>query len=371
MKALRHLVKKEFIQLRRTRSMIAISLGAPIIQLLILGFAISGDVIHVPTAIIDLDNTATSRSLLSKLKNTRYLDVRYRLTDIHSIIPLLQRGEAILAVTIPKNFERMIVRGEQPNVSVIADAQNSNVAVIGVGYIRQIFLSWTVSRGLSGVDDPAGFNLINLDSRILYNPELKSVYFMVPGILVILVTVITTILTAMAIVREREIGTLEQLMVTPISRVELILGKTIPFAFIGMIELIFALVVARLVYHIIIAGSIWLFLGTSLIYIFCTLGIGIFISTISHTQQQALFIAWFILVFCLLMSGFFLPLENMPQPIYYLTFINPLRYYMVIVMELFLKGATLSDILVQVSAIAVIAVIVMTAAMIRFNKRLG
>ena len=194
---------------------------------------------------------------------------------------------------------------------------------------------------------------------------------MVPGILVLLVTVITVILTAMAIVREREIGTLEQLMVTPLTRVDLILGKTIPFAILGMIELCFALIVAKVVYSILIVGSLPLFLCLSLLYIFCTLGIGIFISTISHTQQQALFTAWFTIVFCILMSGFFLPLENMPKAAYYLTYINPLRYFMAIVRELFLKGAGLPELLPEITAIATLTVMIMTAAVIRFNKRLG
>jgi len=313
MKALTHLVKKEFIQISRTRAMLVISLGVPIVQLLILGFAITGDVIHVPAAVIDLDNSATSRSLVSKLENTRYLDVRYRLNDIRKSAPLLQHGDVILSVSIPLNFEQKIVRGERAEISVSADGQNSNVALTGTGYVLRIIQSWNRTHEISGMKTPVTFNIINLESRVWYNPELKNVFFMVPGILVLLVTIITIILTAMAIVREREVGTLEQLMVTPISRVELILGKTIPFAILGILELSFALCVAKAVYGIIIAGSLPLFFCLSLLYIFCTLGIGILISTISHTQQQALFTAWFVMIFCIIMSGFFLPLENMPR----------------------------------------------------------
>jgi len=370
-KALRHLVKKEFIQLRRTRSMLAISLGVPIVQLLILGFAITGDVIHVPTTVIDLDNTLTSRSLVSRLSNTRYLDVRRQLTDIRGGSTMLRRGDVIVAVTIPRNFEKKIVRGEQPHILLSADAQNTNVAIVGVGYIRRILLSWATSLQLNSIKAPVTLNKINIDSRIWYNQELKSAFYMVPGILVLLVTIITLLLTALAIVREREVGTLEQLMVTPITRLELILGKTIPFAILGMAELIIALIVGKAVYRFPIAGSLPLFLGVALLYIFCTIGIGIFISTITYTQQQALFTAWFFLIFFILMSGFFLPLENMPKVMYYMTFINPLRYFMTVIRELFLKGATITELAPHIVALTVVAVSVLSAAVIRFNKRLG
>jgi len=371
MKALKQLIKKEFIQIRRTRSMIAITFGVPIIQLVILGFAISGDVINVPAAITDLDNSATSRSLVSKLENTRYLDVRYRLNDIRENESLLQHGDVILAVTIPRNFEKNVIRGEKPHISLKADAQNSNVALTGAGYIRQIVLTWAASLRPAAAGSPVTVNTVNLENCIRYNQELKNVYYMVPVILVLLVTVITMILTAMAIVREREAGTLEQLMVTPITRLELILGKTIPFLILGMFELVFALGVAKLIYRIQIAGSLPLFLSIALLFIFCILGFGILISTITQTQQQALFLAWFLITFFILMSGFFLPLDNMPKWVYYLTYINPLRYFMTVVRELFLKEAGIMELLPQVSAIALLAVSVNVVALIRFNKRLG
>jgi len=372
MKALKYMVKKEFLQLFRSRAMIAITFGVPIIQLLILGFAISGDVIHVPTVITDLDQSIKSRDLVSKLENTRYLDVRYRSNDTREAEHLLQHGDAILAVTIPCGFEKKIVRGEKPQISVVADAQNTNIALTASGYARRIIYYWASSEGIAGINRVANYNIKNLESRIWYNPELKSVYFMVPGIVVLLVTVITVILTALAIVKERgERGTLEQLMVTPITRHEIILGKTIPFAIIGIMELSFSLFVARLIYHIPIAGSLPVFYGMSVIFIFCTLGIGIFVSTIAHTQQQALFSAWFIIVFCILMSGFFLPLENMPKAMFYFSYINPLRYYLTIVRELFLKGSGFSVLWPQTLALGIIAVLVLSAAVSRFQKKLG
>jgi len=351
--------------------MMAISLGVPIVQLLILGFAISGDVVHVPTAVTDLDNTSTSRSLTSKLENTRYLDIVNRPDDLHKGTELLHSGDVIISVIIPKGFHRDIVRGNTPALSIEADAQNTNVAITGVGYVRRIVQSWASSGEIQMSRPPAvSLNMIDIKTRIRYNQDLKAVFYMVPGIVVLLISVITMILTAMAIVREREIGTLEQLMVTPISRHEMILGKTIPFALLGMFELAFALIVAKVVYDIRIVGSIPLFMVLAVLYVFCTLGVGILISTIVHTQQQALFTAWFFLVFFILMSGFFLPLEFMPETAYLLTYINPLRYFMTIVRNLFLKGAGFTYLLPEIIAIAIIAIIVNTAAVIRFNKRL-
>jgi len=317
MKALRHIIKKEFLQIRRTRSMIAITLGVPVIQLMILGYAVTNDVERVPTIVTDMDNSTSSRSLVHTLKNSRYLDVRYRPHDIREAKDILQRSKAILAVAIPKDFEHDLVRFRHPQIELSADAQNTNVALTGAGYVRRITLSWAQRLRLPGtaviLKNRAGFNSIATESRIWYNPELKSVYFMVPGIMGLLVTIITIFLTSMAIVREREMGTLEQLMVSPITRAELILGKTIPFLVLGLVELSVSLVVVRSVYRVPMNGSLASFMIMTVVYIFCTLGIGIFISTITSTQQQALFTSWFIMTFCILMSGFILPLENMPK----------------------------------------------------------
>ena len=375
MKALRHIIKKEFLQIRRTRSMIAITLGVPVIQLVILGFAISSDVVHVPTVITDMDNSSTSRRLVNIFENSRYLDVRYKFNDIREAEDMLLRGKTILAVTIPGNFEKDLIRHRHPQVSVSADAQNTNVALTGAGYVRRIIFSWVQRLRLPGsagnLKNMVRLNTISAESRIWYNPELKSMYYMVPGIMGLLVTIITIILTSMAIVREREMGTLEQLMVSPITRTELILGKTIPFIILGLVELSVSLMVIRLLYRVPINGSLTSFMIMTIVYIFCTLGIGIFISTISATQQQALFTSWFIMIFCIIMSGFLLPLENMPKGLIPLTYINPLRYYMSIIRELFLKGAGFAELWRNVLALGIIALVVMTASVARFHKKIG
>jgi ABC-2 type transport system permease protein len=372
MKALKHLIKKEFIQLKRTKAIKGVVFGMPLVQLLIIGFAVSGDVEKVPTAIVDLDRSVMSRSLVNNLENTRYLKVNYRPASTKESEQLLQRNKAIIAVTIPKDFEKKLVRGEKPEISVLCDAQNTNTALTGAGYVRRIVFSWVTANISGAVSLPVNVNTVQLESRIWYNPEMKTVYFMVPGIIVLLVTIISIMLPALSIVRERgEHNTLEQLMVTPMTRTELIFGKTIPYAIVGIVELTIALIFGKLIYDIPIVGSLFEFYLMTLIFMFTTIGIGIFVSTVSQTQQQALFTGWFIMIFCILMSGFFLPIENMPKIMYDLTYIDPFRYYLTIVRELFIKGAGIKELWPETLALGVTAVIVLSLAIARFQKRLG
>jgi ABC-2 type transport system permease protein len=372
MSRLGYLIQKEFIQLFRSRAMIAISFGMPIIQLVVIGFAISGDIERIPTAVADLDRSTMSRALVEKLTHSRFFDVRQFPNDVRAVEPILERGDAIIALTIPEHFERDLVRGETPAISLTADAQNTNVALTGAGYVTRIFRLWVEQTVAKSRAASVQIHTVSLETLIWYNPELKSSYFMVPAIIVILVTVISLLLTALAIVRERgDKNTLEQLLVTPISRLELILGKTIPFGIVGMIELTLALIVAKIVYDIPIAGSLPAFYLMSAVFMMSTIGMGILVSTITTSQQQALFAAWFVMIFCLMMSGFFLPLDNMPRIMYWLTYLNPLRYYVTIVRELFLKGSGIHDLWTQVAALAAIATAVLTLAVARFHKRLG
>lgn len=374
MKALKYIVKKEFLQIRRTRSMLAISIGMPLIQLLILGFAVSTDVEHVPAVVCDLDNSQSSRSLIADFEHSRYIDINWHEPDTRRVDDHLIKGDAILAITIPPNFEKDMRTGKKPRIGIATDAQNTNVALIAAGYTKRIAADWAMSHIQTYVpaSDPpvVGINTIEVDNAIWYNPELKAVNFMVPGVIVLLVTIITIMMTALAIVREREIGTLEQLMVSPVTRFELILGKTIPFAVLGIVEIMLSLFISWLIYDLTIAGSLATFLLVSVIFVFGTLGLGILVSTMAHTQQQALFTAWFVMIFCILMSGFFLPLENMPPFFQKLTMINPLRYFLAIVRDLLLKGAGLADLRHNILPLIVFDVVVLTAAVSRFSKSL-
>jgi ABC-2 type transport system permease protein len=244
----------------------------------------------------------------------------------------------------------------------LVDGSNANSAAIALGYINAI--TGQYNQRVTGLSQP-----IEMRQRRLYNPEAVSVNYMVPGIVTVLLTMITMMLTSMAIVREREVGTLEQLMVTPITTQALILGKTIPSAIIGFLEMSIALAFGVLWFRVPFVGSWALLYTLSFIYLFTTLGIGMFVSTISKTQQQAMFFTWFLSIFILLTSGFFAPISNMPQSVQFLTYLNPLRYFMKIVRGIMMKGATLSDLYPEAAAMIIFGFVIFTFAGLRFSKR--
>jgi len=245
---------------------------------------------------------------------------------------------------------------------MLVDGTNANSASIALGYANVITSQF--NRRITGFENP-----ITMRQNLLYNPEQRSVNFTVPGVVALLLTLITVMLTSMAIVREREIGTLEQLMVTPITTPALILGKIIPFALLGFIEISVALLFGITWFGIPFAGSWWLLYGLSFVYLFTTLGVGMFISTISTSQQQAMFFAWFFAIFAIMTSGFFTPIANMPQFIQYLTYLNPLRYFMKIVRAIMMKGAGLDVLYPEALAMVAFGVVLFTLSSLRFSKR--
>jgi ABC-2 type transport system permease protein len=287
----------------------------------------------------------------------------------------LGEGRADVVLKIPPQFARDIHRGSPVELELIADAQNSNIAGIAVGYTQGVLRRfWTDELERTLARQPAlrtALHPVSLRAQAYYNPELVSVHYMVPGIVVVLLTIMTTILTALGIVREKEIGTLEQLMVTPLTKFHFIVGKTLPFVMIAFVEMSFVLVVGSLWFGIPFCGSLWLLAGAASLFLLTTLGVGLFISTISGTQQQALFFAWFFMVFGMLMSGFFTPIENMPSIVQLLTYLNPLRYFMTIIRAIFLKGSGLEELGPQILALALFGVAIFSLALLRFRKRMG
>ena len=317
------LIKKEFYQVFRDRNMLRLLFLAPLIQLLVLGYAINTDVKLFYTSMHDYDHSSLSREYINSMTVGDYFissPHRFPLADIELGF---KENEYNAALIIPEDFAEKFELREPVKVGLVVDGSNANAASIALGYAEAMAMQFN-DRVLN-LPEP-----ISLRMQMLYNPESESVYFMVPGIVAILLTMITTMLTAMAIVREREVGTLEQLMVTPITVPALIMGKTIPFAILGFIEMSLALVFGIVYFGIPFAGSWLLLYGLSFIYLFTTLGVGMFISTVTKTQQQAMFLAWFFLIFALLTSGFFTPIANMPDIIQYLTYLNPMRYYMAV-----------------------------------------
>ena len=357
------LIRKEIYQVGRDPMMLQIIFLIPLIQLLVLGYAINTDVKDIRLAVYDHDRSQLSREYVKSLTAGDYFVSR----EVRA--PLLQsertfrenRHDAILV--IGNDFARDLTETGKTTVGLIVDGTNANSAAIATGFAG--LMTQKFSLNLSRQKIP-----IELRQKVLYNPESESVYFMVPGIVAVLLTMVTAMLTSMAIVREREVGTLEQLLVTPINKTALLLGKIIPFALLGYLEMSIALAFGVIYFGIPFAGSWILLYGLVLIFLFTTLGTGIFISTVSRTQQQAMFYAWFFMIFIILTSGFFIPIQNMPTSIQYLTYLNPVRYFMTIIRGIMMKGAGIDTLYPSIIAMVLFSVSIFTVASLRFAKRL-
>jgi ABC-2 type transport system permease protein len=356
------LMRKEFLQVLRDRNMLRLIFLMPTIQLFLLGYAVTTDVKLIRTAVYDNDRSDLSRDYVRSLSAGDYF-----ITG-SSDIPVLdaelgfRENRYDAALIIPHDFSANLQESEQIKVGLMVDGTNANSAAIALGYANVITQQF--NQRITGFDQP-----VKLYQRKLYNPEGESVYFMVPGIVATLLTMVTAMLTAMAIVREREIGTLEQLMVTPISTPALILGKTIPFAIIGFVEMSLALFLGVIWFKIPFAGSWGLLYALAFLFLFTTLGVGMFISTISSTQQQAMFFTWFFTIFAILTSGFFTPIANMPPLVQHLTYLNPLRYFMATVRGIMMKGSSLDVLYPQVVAMIIFGIVIFTSSWLRFSKR--
>ncbi|MDT8323606.1 MAG: ABC transporter permease [Bacteroidota bacterium] len=369
-----YLVQKEFRQIFRDPAMIVALFAIPFIQLLLLGHAITTDVKNLDIAICDLDRTPMSRAFTEHFGETAYFNVTVVEDDYRALSGLLDAGRVKMAIVLPRHFQRDLVNGSRPGVQLLVDGIDGNSAGVAMGYLASIAERYQVE--LLRTDPVLGRSLrhspvVSAASRFWYNPEMESKVYIVPGIVALILLIITVFLTSMGIVREKEIGTLEQLLVTPIRSWQLILGKIIPFSILGFVEMAVAIGFVHLIFGIGVAGSIWLLFFESAIFILTTLGVGIFISTISETQQQALFVGWFFMIFAILLSGFFIPIGNMPDAIQYLTYLNPLRYFMVILREIYLKGTPLHFILTETLAMAGFGLAVFSAAVYRYRRVLG
>ncbi len=356
------LMKKEFRQVTRDRQMMMLIFMAPILQLLLLGYAVSTDVKLLPTAVYDYDRSELSRDYVRSLSAGNYFvtgSSRFSLLDTELGF---KENKYNFALIIPPHFSRKLELGQQSQVGMLVDGTNANSAAIGMGYASIITSQF--NQRITGLNIP-----ITLREKMLYNPEAKSLYYTVPGIVALLLTLITVMLTSMAIVREREIGTMEQLMVTPITTPALILGKLLPFTIIGFVEISVALFFGISWFGIPFAGSWGLLYALALIYLFSSLGVGMFISTISTSQQQAMFFSWFFSIFAIMTAGFFAPIENMPLSMQYLTYLNPLRYFMKIVRSIMMKAAGLDVLYPEVIAIVIFGLVLFTISVLRFSKR--
>jgi len=372
---LRQMLIKEFLQAFRDKRSRFLLFGPPMIQILVFGYAATLEIKHVPTAIVDYDNSQVSRDLIARFAASRYFDVRERLTDQRRIAELIDQGDVTMAIRINAGFAREIRKGQTAHIQVIIDSSNSNTALVGLGYVNVVTAAFARDYQLESLQrtmplDASKIPGIVLDQRPWYNPDMLSQWFFVPGVIGNLVLVLVVTLTSFAVVREREIGTLEQIMVTPIRRVEFILGKTIPFFLIGLLDAALISAAGTLWFRVPLQGGIGaLTLGT-ILFILCMLGVGLFISTISSTQQQAMVTSFFFIMPAVIFSGFGSPISSMPEFLQYLTYLDPLRYYQVVLRSVYLKGVGLEVLWPQMAAMAAIGVVMLTVSVLRFHKSL-
>jgi ABC-2 type transport system permease protein len=382
-KRIREIVRKEFRQALREPRMRVLLFLPPFIQLLIFGYAVNLDVDHVRIAWLDRDRTTESRDLLAAFQGSPRFDLIATPSNERDAQRLLDTSRVHGVISVFPGFGRDVERGSTTSVEVLVDGSNSNTASIVVGYANQVIGGFGADvlaaqqrvklYGRSAATGaPVGLGLPTLDvrSRVWFNPDLLSRNYFVPGVVVNIITLVSMMLTAMAIVREKEIGTLEQLMVTPVRPIELMLGKTLPFALAALIQVAFITTAALVVFHIPLRGSLVLLFFAAIVYLMTTLGVGLFVSTISQTQQQAVMGSFFFFTPAFMLSGFAFPIRNMPLPVQVLTYLDPVRYFMTIVRGIFLKGTGLSVLWPQFVALFVYGTLVLGASALRFHKRL-
>jgi ABC-2 type transport system permease protein len=369
-----HFIKKEFIQLMRDPRMLYVAIFAPVVQLLLLGYVASTDIRHIPTAVFDQDKSAQSRTYVESFKNSGYFDLDYYVASDKQVAELLDSGRAKAALHIPPDFGRGIVRGEPVAVQAILDGQNSSSAAIISGYLNQINfenVSQILSNRLSWLGlSQARLDRLELQTRVWYNPEMKSVNFMVPAVFALILTIISMLLTAFSIVKEKESGTMEQLVVTPLKPYELILGKLLPFSIVAFLDITLVFLVATLWFRVPMHGSAPLLFALGAIFLTAGLGLGVFISTISRNQRQAMMSALFVVIPSMILSGFIFPIANMPGIIQAATYLIPVTYFLAIVRGIFLKGIGLKYLWPQVWPMALIGVILLAVSILRFRKRI-
>jgi ABC-2 type transport system permease protein len=364
---------KEFIQVLRDPRMKAMILVMPVLQLIVFGYAVTTDVERIRTAVYDLDRTPESRALVERFAASGYFSVTARPGDPRTRDELLDKGEVVVALQINPGFADDLKSGRPAPIQTIVDGTDSNTGTVAMDYAQRIVAEYSAARATETTGALAPDVLrpppVELRSRAWFNPDLKSRNFNVPGVIAVIVMLMSLLLTAMAIVREREIGTMEQLMVTPIRPIELILGKTLPFVLISYVDVLLVTAVGVLWFHIPIRGSFLLLLAGAGLYLMSTIGLGLLISTVSRTQQQALMSTFFIYLPAVLLSGFMFPISNMPEPAQWITYVNPLRYFLVIIRAIFLKGSGFDALWPQFAALAVLGSVLLTASALRFQKR--
>jgi ABC-2 type transport system permease protein len=364
MRSLLNILVKELLQLRRDPKILPILFIAPVIQLLVLGYAATTDVKRVELGLCDLDRSADSRALVRAFTSSGYFRLAAAVDSEPALDALLQGGVARVALTIPAGFSAARAAGQPGRVQLLTDGSDATTGTIGLGYAQAVLGSVSAQAGVRP--------LVELRPLVLYNPDLLSRNFMVPATLALILLVMTMMLTAMALVRESEIGTMEQLLVTPIGPGELIAGKLLSYAVVGLVEVFSALPVVLFWFKVPLRGSFFTLILLTLPFMLCTLGLGLLVSTLARTQQQAMMLAAFLFLLPqVYLSGFAFPIQNMPPVFQYLTYLIPLRYYVIILRGVFLKGVGLEVLWPQALVLVLLGAAILTLARLRFRRRLA
>lgn len=367
------IIIKEFVQLARDPRTLAMVLLMPVMQLLLFGYAITTEVEHLPTIVLDQSRSQESRRVLERFVNSRFFDIRGQAADLGAIERAIDGGRMRVGIVIPPDFAEALQAGRSAQVQVIVDASDPLVARSAIATaeaIGQVGSLEIVTRQLARAGSPVRGLPLEVRTRAWYNPDLRSVNFMVPGLLAVILSMLTLMLTAIAIVRERELGTLEQLVATPIRKSELMLGKILPYVVLGYLDITLALLIGALWFKVPIRGSLLLLYALTLVFYIATLGQGILISTVSRTQRQAMQAAFFVFLPTILLSGFMFPREGMPALIQWIGYAIPLTYFLVIVRGIILKGVGLPELMSQIVPLAVLGALFFTVSVVRFQKRL-
>ena len=378
MSALIAFIRKELIQALRDSRMRFVLFGAPLVQLVIFGYVVTTDIKNIPLLIIDYDRSSESREFTAAFFASGYFirvgGLEKQVTEAEAA---LKGNKARVAIVIPSGFSRNLSRTEPAAVQILFDGSDGNSANVTKAYIEGIMASLSKKRleqTLNARASTAGKGraapLVDLQIRVFYNPELRSSSFMVPGILCMILLIVTALLSGLSITREKELGTMEQILVSPLSRFEFILGKTVPFVLVGLIDVVLILVAARLLFHIPIRGSLVLLFFSSLIFLFTSLGLGLFGASVSRTQAQVMLTIFPFMMPAFLLSGLFFPVASMPVALRWIAYVNPLTYFLVIVRGILLKGAGLPVLWHELLILTVFGAALLTFSALRFRKRI-
>jgi ABC-2 type transport system permease protein len=366
------IVRKELLQIRHDRKMLGVSIVAPVLQVLLLGYAATTDITNSDLVVCDQDRTQESREFIREFTSSGYFILRHSADVPAEADAYIETGRARIALIIPRRFGAEILAHRTTPVQVVLDGTDANTSNILLNYATNIIAS-SSQRVLTEyrAQVPGGLPRVLPEPRIWFNPDLKSSNFMVPGVVALVLMLITMTLTSLGIVKEKEIGTMEQLLVTPVKPYQLIVGKLIPFTLIGFIDVVVVLGLARFWFGVPMRGSLVVLFGLSGLFILTTLGLGLFVSTISRSQQQAMLIAqFFFFMPFMFLSGFAFPIANMPQVIQPFTYLIPLRYFLEIVRAILLKGAGLAELWPQALALFGLGIVIFTLSVVRFRKTL-